>query len=130
MKKPFSHCYLSLLISLISLGWSGLRSSCKRKLAYEEQAVNIANVYGCPVTPKSKMIRCLKSADPKTLTETANNPEIFDTLEGAWSPVIDGEFVTDTPYKLFTDGVTEGINILHGSALQEKEKCVFPLNPK
>ncbi|XP_077162002.1 bile salt-activated lipase [Paroedura picta] len=85
-------------------------------------ATKVAQVVGCPTDNTTALANCLKVTDPKALT-LAYHLEVRDLPYPlvhylAFSPVVDGDFLPDTPDKLFGNAADidyiAGVNNMDG----------------
>lgn len=75
-----------------------------------EHTKYLAEVVGCPVDESSAIITCLRAKEArKLLIDTAN----------VWRPVVDGDFLLDTPENLRKTGKFNRVTLMAGFTSQE-----------
>ena len=75
-----------------------------------EHTKHLAEVTGCPVDESSAIIRCLRAKEAREL--------LIDTIN-VWRPVVDGDFLPDTPENLRKTGKFNLVTLMAGFTSQE-----------
>lgn len=81
------------------------------KTAAISHTKNLASNLGCSIDESSEIIDCLRSVEARKLL-TGNNANI-------WRPVVDGNFLTDTPEELRKSGKFNRVTMMAGFTSQE-----------